>query len=296
MKLKYRNITIPYRVCNDKKENYIYYIYNDKKYTDLNKLFTDFLGSYLTYHYEVKDKLKEVHNLSEVVEALLKNKADFKIPKKYKEEYSDSEYQYIFELQKKLLNEGLKIEDNSGIAPKYSKLGFITRKEFKFYKEIYDKYKNVKIPKKIHSNIFNHDYYVVAGRAYETVFGALSEVYNNEIYYQFGGTKNPNNRTHFHSHNFEDLISMIFDYSSNFKIHVFQREFYSKQELDFLSKLSDKLKAMKFHSAERKMNIDVEEYFYLKDNKKFFKLLVHNIKYILAENKYQKEKIKSHKI
>ena len=296
MKLKYKNITVPYRVCNDKKENYIYYIYNDKKYTDLNKLFTDFLGSYLTYHYEVKGKEKEVHNLSEVVEALLKNKNDFKIPKKYKEEYSESEYQYIFELQKRLISENLKIEDNLDIEPKYSKLGFITRKEYKFYKEVYDKYKNVKIPKKIHSNIFKHDYYVVAGRAYETIFGALSEVYNNEMYYQFGGTKNPNNRTHLHSHNFEDLVSMIFDYSSNFKIHVFQREFYSKQELEFLTKLSDKLKSMKFHSIERSMNIDVEEYFYLKDNKKFLKLFIHNIKYCIAENKYQKEKIKSHKI
>ena len=53
MKLKYRNITVPYRIY-DNKENYTYYIYNDKKYTDLNKLFN---GS-ITLNYETFSKFK----------------------------------------------------------------------------------------------------------------------------------------------------------------------------------------------------------------------------------------------
>ncbi len=296
MKLKYKNITVPYRVCNDETENYIYYIYNDKKYTDLNKLFTDFLGSYLTYHFEVKGKLKEVHNLSEVVEAVLKNPEDFKISKKYQEEYSEDEYKYIFTLQKQLLNKKLKLETKVEEVFPYRLSDFKNKKSYNFYKEIFEKYKNVKMPKKIHSDEYDKDYYVVAGRVYEDIFGALGEVYLNDLYYQFGGTKNPNNRTHSHAHNFEDLISMVFMDNSKFKIHVFQRQFYSNQELEFLSKLSDKLKKMKFHSAERKQNIDVEEYFYLKDNKKYIKLFFHNIKYYLADKQFEKEVLKAHKI
>ena len=109
MKLKYKNITVPYRVCNNDKP-YMYYIYQDKEYTDLSELFTDFIGSYLTYHFEVKGKEKEVHNLSEVVEELVKNPGSFKISEKYHEEYSEDEYNYIFTLQKKLLNKNLKLE------------------------------------------------------------------------------------------------------------------------------------------------------------------------------------------
>ena len=34
MKLKYRNITVPYKVF-DQKENFTYYIYKDKKYNNI---------------------------------------------------------------------------------------------------------------------------------------------------------------------------------------------------------------------------------------------------------------------
>ena len=89
---------------------------------------------------------------------------------------------------------------------------------------------------------------------------------------------------------------MIFTYSSKFKIHVFQRQYYSKQQLEFLTKLSEKLKEMKFHSVESKMDTDVEEYFYLKDNKKNIRLFFHNIKYYFADKKLRSEILKSHKI
>lgn len=295
MKLKYKNITVPYRVYNSNKP-YMYYIYNNKEYTDLNELFTDFIGSYLTYHFEIKGKEKEVHNLSEVIEAVVKNSEDFKIPKKYQEEYSEDEYKYIVTLQKKILNKNLKLEMPAEEEFNHKVSEFGNKKLYNFYKEMFNQYKNVKLPKKVHSDTYNKDYYVVAGRVYEDIFGALGEVYLNDLYYQFGGTKNQNNRTHYHAHNFEDLISMVFMDNSKFKIHVFQRQFYSKQELDFLSKLSDKLKKMKFRSVERKQNIDVEEYFYLKDNKKYVKLFFHNVKYYLADKEYQKEVLKSHKI
>ena len=90
---------------------------------------------------------------------------------------------------------------------------------------------------------------------------------------------------------------MIFKVSSKFKIHVSQREFYSEQELIFLEKLSKKLKAMKFQSIEQQYdNIEWQEYNYLKDNKKYLSLLIHNIKYYNKEKKYKKEVLRSHKI
>ena len=71
MKAKYRGITVPYRYF-DKSRNYTYYVYKDKEYHDLSKLFKAFVGSYLTYHFEVKEKEIEVHNLSEVLDNLIR--------------------------------------------------------------------------------------------------------------------------------------------------------------------------------------------------------------------------------
>ncbi len=296
MKRKLKGITIPY-LYYDKSKNYTYYIYKDKEYTNLDKLFTDFVGSYLTYHFNINEKTHEVHNLSEVLEALLKNKKSFSIPKNYKEEYSKEEYAYITKLQDRLLNEKLKIENNQLYEHKFTIKNIFEYRLFKFTKEIFEKYKKIAIPKKIHSNIFNHDYYVVAGSAYESIYHALDEVFDDSLYYQFGGTKKENNRSHFHSHNFDDLISLIFERSSKFKIHVFQQEFYSKQELEFLNKLADKLKKMKFHSVERNIDeLDYEEYFYLKDNKKYLSLLIHNIRFYKEEKKYRNDVLNSHKI
>ena len=85
MKRKYKNITVPYFYFDDKNNN-SYFIYQDKEYTKLNELFKDFIDDELTYHIEVKDKQKEVHNLEDVVELLINNYKTFKIPRKYYEE------------------------------------------------------------------------------------------------------------------------------------------------------------------------------------------------------------------
>jgi len=296
MKLKYQNITVPYKVY-DNKENYSYYIYQDKKYYDLNKLFTDFIGSYLTYHYCIEDKEKEVHNLSEVLDALIKYKEDFSIPTKYKKEYSTDEYKYIKDLKSKLVKNELKAEYEPDRDFKKSLKDIKHWRQIDFEKYIYEKYSKVYIPKKVHSREFEKDYYVVAGTYYENIYGALEHVYNNSLYYQFGGTKSRNNRSHFHSHNFEDLIAMVFNVSSKFKIHSNQSEFYSEQELEFLTKLSEKLQEMKFHSPEEVHDtLDAEEYIYLKDNKKYISLLINNIRFYNNYKKYEKEKLKAHKI
>lgn len=296
MHKKLKGITVPY-LYYSKKDNYTYYIYQDKKYTDLNKLFTDFLGSYLTYHYRVKDTLKEAHNLSDVLYDLIKNKGNIEIPKKYKEEYSQEEYQYINNLKDKIINKKLKIGYNQEHEYLFDIKYIREYKLFKFTKKIYKEYKDLEIPKLIFSKEYKHNYYVVAGSAYESIYHALDEVFEDNLYYEFGGTKRNNNRSHSHCHSFDDLINLIFKNSSQFKIHLHQQQFYSKQELEFLNNLANKLKKMKFRSVEKPYDsLNDEEYIYLKDNKKIFSLLFHNIRYYKEEKKYERDVLNSHKI
>ncbi len=296
MKRKLKGITVPYLYYN-KGKNYTCYIYRDKEYTDLNELFLDFLGTYLTYHYMVGEKLHEVHNLSDVLDGLLKNKKNFSIPIEYRTEYSESEYDYIIKLQEKLVKEKLKIENKQSYLDEFKFNDWKNYKLYKFNKEVFSKYKGVTKPKRIHSDIFGRDYYVVAGLAYESIYRALDEVFDDNLYYQFGGTKSKNNRSHFHSHSFDDLISLVFERSREFKIHTTQQQYYSRQEIEFLNILADKLRSMKFKSISRNLTeTDVDEYFYLKDNRKIFGLLAYNIRSFINEKKYEEEVLKSHKI
>ncbi len=296
MKRKLKGITVPYLYYN-KRKNHTFYIYKDKEYKDLYKVFTDFVGTYLTYHYNIKEKTHEVHNLSEVIEALLNNKKTFSIPNKYKEEYSVEEFDYLMQLQVKLIDNQLKIANNQSFEQKFTLKNVKEYRLYKFNKEIYEKYQKVSIPKKIHVDYYNQDYYIVAGNAYESIYHALDEVYENNLYYQFGGTKKENNRSHLHSHSFDDLINLIFKNSNKFKIHTFQQQYYSKQELKFLNKLAEKLKKMKFHSIEKKADeLDYKEYFYLKDNKKYLRLLLHNLRFYKEDKAYQNKVLESHKI
>ena len=295
MKNKLKGITVPYKYF-DKSENYTYYVYKDKMYTDLNKLFTKFIGSYLTYHYEIDKELKEVHNLSDVLDSLLKNYEQFSIPTQYKKEYSSVEYDYIKHLKESLINN--KFETPYEKEFSYSIKDFANRKQFKFNRLIFNQYKDTLVPKKVRTKkYFQHDYYMVGGVAYQSIYHALDCVFDDNFLYEFGGTKNPNNRTHSHSHNFDDLISLIFENSNKFIIHKFQQEFYSKQELDFLNLLADKLNEMNFKSIERDYNpLNSTEYDYLKDNHKYISLLIHNLRFNREEKIFQKKVLESHKI
>ena len=295
MKRKYMGITIPYKYY-DIKRNYTYYIYENKEYNDMNKLFKAFLGSYLTYHFEVKEKEIEVHNLSEVIENVIKNYDTFKIPTKYRKEYSSLELEYIKGLKEDLIKEKLKVEYNP-VFKKYSKKDFRSAKMYKFSKEIDKKYNSVVVPKKIKDPFYKQEYYVVGGIAYESIYRALDVVYEGNLHYQFGGTKNPNNRTHQQAHNFDDLIGLIFAKSTKFIIHLHQQDFYSKQELDFLQKLADKINQMGFQSIEPTYEEEyTEDYNYLKDNHRYIGLLINNIKYKLKQKRHEKQVLQSHKI
>ncbi len=295
MKNKLKGITVPYKYY-DKKENYTYYVYKDKMYTDMNKLFTKFLGSYLTYHYELDGILKEVHNFSEVLDTILKNYEQVTIPSQYKKEYSSLEYDFIKNLIDALKNNTFETPYEHEFT--YSIKDFTNRKLFKFNKMIFNEYKDTFIPKKVkNQKYYKHDYYMVAGSAYQSIYLAIEAVFDSHLLYEFGGTKNPNNRSHKHSHSFDDVIGLIFENNNKFVIHKFQQEFYSQQELDFLNLLANKLNEMGFKSVERTYNpLNYSEYNYLKDNHKYFSLMVHNCRFNREEKTFQKKVLESHKI
>ena len=77
----------------------------------------------------------------------------------------------------------------------------------------------------------------------------------------------------------------------------FQEEYFSNQELELLNKIYTKLKQMKYKPIKREyFEDDYNEYCYLKDNKKYIKLFIHNIKCEINDMKYRKDILKSHKI
>lgn len=295
MKKKFKNITVPYYYC-DKKNNTTYYIYKDKKYYKLNELFKDFINYELNYHIEVDKKEIILHNLSDVVEQLVLNPKSFKIAKEYYEEYSEDELSYIKKLQKKLLNNELKPLYERDINKKFRLRDLKEIKYILFEKDIYNKYKNVIIPKKIYSNYYKNYYYVSNGYAFDNIIYALEEVYNNSLYYQYG-SRTTGRENHFHSHTFDEVIDMLFYYYDEFKILKPQEEFYSKQELDLLKKLCNKLKKLNYKPYRSiYTEEDYNEYRYLKDNKKYIRLFIYNLSNDIKDIKDKKEILKSHKI
>ena len=295
MKNKYKGITIPYYYY-DKKRLHTYFIYKNKEYTDLAKVLNAFLGTQLTYHYNIEKEENEVHNLSDVLYAICQNPKEFSIPNKYKKEYSPREYEYIKGLKESILNNKLKVEYmEEELSPNL--FTFWERKQYQLDKEFKEKYNDLVIPKRVRSNITKQYYYAVGGECYETIYHALEAVYYNSFYYSFGGTKRINDRTHFHSHNFTELIVSVFNNNQEFKIHKFQMEDYSNQELQLLETLANKLKEKGFESVHQQYDqLDLEEYKYLKDNHKLISLLIYNIKWTIKDYKYKKEVLKSHKI
>ena len=295
MKAKYKGITIPYYYY-DKKKLISYFIYKDKEYLDLSRLLNAFLGMQLNYHYNIEKDEVLVHNLSDVLYAVCQKTKEFSIPNKYKKEYSSRELKYILELKESILKNKLKVEYVEEDLKPYL-FTFKERKLYKLDKEFKAKYNDVVVPKRAKSTITKQYYFAVGGEFYENIYRALDSVYYNSLYYSFGGTKRNNDRTHFHSHNFLELIISIFRNNQAFKIHKFQLEDYSDQELELLETLSLKLKELGFESVQRNYTEeDLEEYKYLKDNHKLISLLIYNIKWAIKDKQFEYELLESHKI
>lgn len=292
MKSIYKNITVPYKYYNVRKDYYSY-IYNDQEYFNLNELFTKFVGNYLTYHFDIDNKTKTVHSLEEVVINLLNHSDTFKISTK--EEYSKDELEYLKGLQNLINKKDITKPKDGILVPRPHK-----RRNIKIYKDIKyfkDNYSDIIIPKKVYSKIFKRYYYTSCGEKFYNIFSALEMIYPNSFYYPYGGNKKVNNRTHLHCHSFTDLISAIFKNYEKFKINDFQKESYSNQELELITKILNKLKSMNYHNVKDiYSNEDYEEYSYLKENNHKIKLFLFETKWYIKEKKHKRDIIKSHKI
>lgn len=293
MQNKYKNITIPYKTFN-KNDNYTYYIYKDKEYTKLNELMKDFIDFELTYHFEANGTLKTVHNFNDVIESLLVNYKNFYISRKYKEEYSDSEYEYITRLKQALLKDKLKLS----YKPRFEQtFKFYEKKHKEAYEEIYEKYKKIIVPKKVKSTIYNRKYYVVAGIMYESVIHALDEVFNYSLYYEYGGSPRGGSNASFHEHDFETIIYSIISNFDKFKIYSYQRELYSNQELYLMDTMMKKLKKMKYKPVSNRYDEEyMHEYNYLVNNRKYIRLFFFNMKDSLEERRRKRKDLENHKL
>lgn len=297
MRKLYKNINIPYHFF-DRNSFQMYYIYNNKKYYDLNLLFNDYLGSYLTYHFKINGEIKEVHNLSDIANYLIEDYKTFEIPDEYKDEYTEREYKELYYIKKNLLENKSK-ETNSFYRPVSFKKFFRNPKDYLSYLE-FKKYKELSIPKKVYSKVLKRDVYVLYGEFFNNAMNALDALFGVSFYYQFNGDRIEDSYNHSHEHEFESVVKCIFSQFDEFIIYDFQKQFFSKQELIFINKLLKKLKKDKFTSIYYKNSNDyfqksINEYRYLKDNKKYLKLFIHNIKHYFKGKELEKDIINSHK-
>lgn len=163
----------------------------------------------------------------------------------------------------------------------------------------FKKYKDINIPKKIYSKILKKEKYVLYGEFYEDIFDTLYYIFNGSFYYQYNIDGIEFSDNHSHQHYFEDVISRIFKNFDEFKIYDYQKQFYSKQELDFIDKLLNKLKEDNYTSIYYKKYYDYLDETYedykLIPNNKHLKLFIFNIKDYFKSKKLEKDIINSHK-
>ncbi len=292
MKNKYKNITIPYDVWND-KEKYVTYYYKDKEYNKINKVLVAFVDFELSYHFDANGITKEVHSFEEVIESLLVNYKNFYISRKYRDEYSNNEYEYITKLKQALLKNKLKLFYDE---PR-EKFNIFNHKHKQAFDEIYNKYKDVVIPKKVKCKTYNRKYYVVGGRMYSSVLTALDQVFDYSLFYEYGGSPRVNSNASFHQHDFTTILSDIFSNFDKFKIYAYQKDFYSKQELLLIDLITKKLKQMKYQPVHKKYDEEyIQEYNYLINNRRYLKILFFNIKEKIDTRRFNRKDLENHKI
>jgi hypothetical protein len=293
MKNKYKNITIHYEVINTKEKTITYY-YKDKEYTKLSKVIKAFVDFELTYHFDENGITKEVHSFDEVIESLLVNYKNFYISRKYREEYSEYEYDYITKLKQSLLKNKLHLFYDE---PRERFYRLSDYKHRKAYNEIYDKYKDLAIPKKVRNSVYKRKYFVVGGRMQYSVISALDEVFNESLYYEYGGSPRGNSNASTHQHDFNTIITDIFKNYDIFKIYAYQKVCYSSQELVLIDLIMKKLKSMKYVPVKNQYDEEyMQEYNYLINNNKFIRLFFFNIRDKIATRRFNRKDLENHKI
>ncbi len=309
MKKKYRNITVPYYYVNYKK-NIIGYIFKDKLYLEDNlyDLFKDFIGFYLDYHIEIKGKIMIVHSLEEVAELLLNNYKTFKIPNKYRNDFSGIEYKQFIKVQK-YLKEGSRPKPYEKVIVKDHNINAFLKVKYYFqnyrYNKMIKKMKkyDYKVPTKVYSKAYRRNFYVVDGEPFWSLLSAFENIYQIGFYYQYNGDGIDEYSKHSHQHDFEYVINDVLERPNEFKIYEFQRQFFSNQEINFLNALAQKLKDISFIPCSSEYENEYlynghlsNKYYKYRENKQWIKAFLINkrIQLILKRNK--KINLQNHKI
>lgn len=241
--------------------------------------------------------------MEEVTELLLDNYNNFKIPNEYKRDFSEEEYQQIMKIQKSLKENTKRakqtemIVDNSKIKSRRKIIDLI--KNYRFYKTLKEmkKYQS-SIPERVYSKYYKRHFYVVEGEVYWNLLTAFEDIYNIGFYYQYCGDGKDEFSNHYHSHEFEYVISDAINKSNEFQIYEFQKQFFSEQEIKFLESLVQKLKDISYHPIEDNLYKGslTLEYNRLCDEGKVIKAFLCDKKINRNINKIKKEKLKNHKI
>ena len=112
-----------------------------------------------------------------------------------------------------------------------------------------------------------------------------------------GGKNRKNASDFYHSHEFKNLVMTVIRYFDKFNIHKFQEDCYSKQELEFLGALSNKLKSMNFKPIRPSYDyLDMKEYEYELNNHHFFRALIMAHKFKKLDRKFKEEELECYKI
>ena len=295
MKRKYKNIIVPY-IFFDKKKDDSYYIYNDKEYKELYKVLKDFIGSCLVYHFEVNDKLIEVYDMENVLEYIISDYDSFKIPTKYKKEYSEDEYKtinYVLDILKN--KKEIKVDRERISYNGKKRLNKKERQWLSFLEEM-KQYDNKIVPVKVHSKVYDIDVYTVNGEGFFNALSALDESTLCSFYYQFNGDGIEGGYDHNHEHFFNTVIDDMFRCDGIIKIYDFQKKFYSEQELKIIDLLNKKFEELNFNLPKKEYdNESFKKWEYYKDNKKYLRLLAFDIKEEIKDRKEKNDKLKRHK-
>lgn len=291
MKKYLKGVTIPF-IYFDTYSSYV--IYKDKKYSFIEDAIFDFLHVTLNYHLEIDGEIITVHSLEKVIEQIVIYKGKVIIDK-YKDEYSSIEYRFICGLIDSFRKDQLHYLPYEKF--RLRKYDIFHLKYLLFRLEI-SRYKN-KFPKKIYSKILKRHIWVYSGRFSYSISDAITEFYYDSFYYQFAGNGcgDETKDHHVHEHEIKYILTYIINHFDAFKIYDYQKEFYSKQELEFMNQFLLKLKSMNYHSyIDHTQKYTYEEYKDLKNHKRYFKLLFFNIGEYFYMKKIRREKIKAYKI
>ncbi len=306
IKKKYQNITIPYFYANYDKD-IVGYIYKNEFYSEdnLNNLFNEFIGFYLNYHIEINGKLQIVHSLEDVAKLLLDNYDNFVIPLKYKDDFSENEYKEFIKVQKFLKEKKHPKFNEPTIVKEYEHNIFRKLKNFfhnyhwnKFLEEM-KKY-NYDIPTKVYSKQYKRYFYIANGQPYWSVLNAFEEIYFISFYYQYNGDGINEYSNHFHSHDFEYIIRDVIDFTNEFQIYEFQKKFFSKQEINFLNALKEKLINMNYKPSNNNKFLYngplAKKYYEYYDKNKYFKAFLYDKKLQRIVKNNKKQDLINHKI